>query len=245
RYGAGPGRALLGGGGFGQAEGTVTWGGSGVVKSVTAYDVPRLLVGSLGTLGVIVGATLRLHPVPIATGSWIGSFEAPAGADGFLAELLASSLEPERLVLQNAAARRRCGRAGPGIAVLLSIGSAPEAVEGQGAALAAMAGPHGGAFDALPASAVSARPPPPAAPALASPVACTLCGEVRRIVQWLGRAEALAARAGLELSAVGQAGNGVLHLALGGPLPSGETITEGLLVPLRQELAGEGGGVTV
>ena len=58
-------------------------------------------------------------------------------------------------------------------------------------------------------------------------------------------AEALAARAGLELSAVGQAGNGVLHLALGGPLPSGETITEGLLVPLRQELAGEGGGVTV
>src|SRR5262249_57270546 len=222
RYGAGPGRALLGGGGFGQAEGTVTWGGSGVVKSVTAYDVPRLLVGSLGTLGVIVGATLRLHPVPIATGSWIGSFEAPAGADGFLAELLASSLEPERLVLQTAAARRRCGRAGPGIAVLLSIGSAPEAVESQGAALAAMAGRHGGAFDALPASAWSEL-----APALDSPVVLTLCGEVRRIVQWLGRAEALAARAGLELSAVGQAGNGVLHLALGGPLPSGETIAEG------------------
>jgi len=240
RYRYGTGRDLLLGVRFVQADGTVTWGGSRVVKSVTGYDVPKLLVGSLGTLGVIVGATLRLHPMPIATGSWLCSFDSAAAADRFLAELLASSLEPERLVLQNAAARRRCGRAGAGLAVLVSVGSAEEAVESQGAALGAMASRHGGAFEAMPESAWSGL-----APALDAPVVLALAGEVRRIVAWLGRAEALAARAGLELSAVGQAGNGVLHLALAGPRSARESIAQGLLAPLRQELAGEGGGVVV
>src|SRR5262249_52301723 len=162
------GRDLLLGVRFVQADGTVTWGGSRVVKSVTGYDVPKLLVGSLGTLGVIVGATLRLHPMPIATGSWLCSFDSAAAADRFLALLLAeplgSSAEPERPGRQNAAARRRCGRAGAGLAALVSVGSVEEAVESQGAALGAMASRHGGAFEAMPESAW-----PGLAPALDAP----------------------------------------------------------------------------
>ena len=46
-------RDLLLGVRFVQADGTVTWGGARVVKSVTGYDVPKLMVGSLGTLGVL------------------------------------------------------------------------------------------------------------------------------------------------------------------------------------------------
>ena len=49
RYGAM--RDLLLGVRFVQADGVSTWGGAKVVKSVTGYDVPKLLVGSLGTLG--------------------------------------------------------------------------------------------------------------------------------------------------------------------------------------------------
>ena len=64
RFRYGTGRDLLLGVRFVQADGTITWGGAKVVKSVTGYDVPKLLVGSLGTLGVIVEATLRLHPLP-------------------------------------------------------------------------------------------------------------------------------------------------------------------------------------
>ena len=41
---------------FVQADGTLTWGGAKVVKSVTGYDVPKLLVGSFGTIGIIVAA---------------------------------------------------------------------------------------------------------------------------------------------------------------------------------------------
>src|SRR6266508_6936540 len=76
RFRYGTGRDLLLGARFVQADGTVTWGGSKVVKSVTGYDVPKLLTGSLGTLGVIVEASLRLHPVPPDSGTWLLSFDA-------------------------------------------------------------------------------------------------------------------------------------------------------------------------
>jgi glycolate oxidase FAD binding subunit len=45
------------------ADGTVTKGGAKVVKNVTGYDMNKLYVGSLGTLGVIVEATFRLYPI--------------------------------------------------------------------------------------------------------------------------------------------------------------------------------------
>jgi glycolate oxidase FAD binding subunit len=55
------------------ADGRVVRGGGPTVKNVTGYDVPRLVVGSLGTLGVIVRVTLRTRPRPRAS-EW---FTAP------------------------------------------------------------------------------------------------------------------------------------------------------------------------
>lgn len=40
--------------------------GGRVVKNVAGYDLPRLFVGSLGTLGIITRLTLRTHPLPEA-----------------------------------------------------------------------------------------------------------------------------------------------------------------------------------
>ncbi|HKZ50469.1 MAG TPA: FAD-binding oxidoreductase, partial [Dehalococcoidia bacterium] len=48
------------------ADGRVTKAGGRVVKNVAGYDLCRLYVGSLGTLGIIVEATLRLAPLPKA-----------------------------------------------------------------------------------------------------------------------------------------------------------------------------------
>jgi glycolate oxidase FAD binding subunit len=52
---------------FVDGRGTLVKGGGPVVKNVTGYDLPRLFVGSLGTLGAIVQVTLRCRPRAAAT----------------------------------------------------------------------------------------------------------------------------------------------------------------------------------
>jgi glycolate oxidase FAD binding subunit len=47
---------------FVTGDGRLVKGGGPVVKNVTGYDIPRLLVGSLGTIGVLVQVTLRCQP---------------------------------------------------------------------------------------------------------------------------------------------------------------------------------------
>jgi FAD/FMN-containing dehydrogenase len=49
------------------AQGEVWSGLSGLRKDNTGYDLRDLFIGSEGTLGVITGATLKLHPLPAAT----------------------------------------------------------------------------------------------------------------------------------------------------------------------------------
>lgn len=45
-------------------DGTVAHSGGKVVKNVAGYDLGKLFTGSLGTLGLIAQATVRLHPLP-------------------------------------------------------------------------------------------------------------------------------------------------------------------------------------
>ena len=48
-------------------DGTLARSGGKVVKNVAGYDLPKLAIGSLGTLGVITQAIFRLHPAPRET----------------------------------------------------------------------------------------------------------------------------------------------------------------------------------
>jgi len=47
-----------------RADGTEARAGGKVVKNVAGFDLPKLMVGSLGTLGFISTVTFRLHPRP-------------------------------------------------------------------------------------------------------------------------------------------------------------------------------------
>jgi glycolate oxidase FAD binding subunit len=47
-------------------DGRIVKAGGRVVKNVTGYDLPRLVVGSFGALGVVVSACLKLWPLPTA-----------------------------------------------------------------------------------------------------------------------------------------------------------------------------------
>jgi glycolate oxidase FAD binding subunit len=50
-----------------RADGVIARGGGKVVKNVAGFDLPRLLCGSLGTLGLIAEVVFRLHPLPEAS----------------------------------------------------------------------------------------------------------------------------------------------------------------------------------
>ncbi|HKY13921.1 MAG TPA: FAD-binding protein [Microthrixaceae bacterium] len=49
------------------AEGRLVTAGGPTVKNVSGFDLPRLLVGSLGTLALIAEVILRTRPIPVAT----------------------------------------------------------------------------------------------------------------------------------------------------------------------------------
>ncbi len=57
------------------ADGKPIVAGGPTVKNVTGFDLPRLLVGSLGTLGLIEEVILRTNPIP-ARSRWLVSADA-------------------------------------------------------------------------------------------------------------------------------------------------------------------------
>jgi len=91
------------------ADGTQTRCGGRVVKNVTGYDLAKLYTGSLGTLGVIAAAWLRLRPLPACVECLEATVSGPEAALG----------------LGLAAARRASARAA---AVELAPGQAPRLV---------------------------------------------------------------------------------------------------------------------
>jgi glycolate oxidase FAD binding subunit len=91
-------RDLIIGISFVRADGTLARGGGKVVKNVAGFDLPKLMVGSLGTLGLITTATFRLHPLPeeeatlLLTGRTAGAVRALAAA------IKKAQLEPTSVV---------------------------------------------------------------------------------------------------------------------------------------------------
>ena len=57
------------------AEGKIVRGGGPTVKNVSGFDLPRLIVGSLGTLGLIGEVILRTNPIPPQS-QWFESNDA-------------------------------------------------------------------------------------------------------------------------------------------------------------------------
>jgi glycolate oxidase FAD binding subunit len=124
-------RDLLLGVRFAQADGVLTWGGAKVVKSVSGYDVPKLMVGALGTLGVLLELTLRLHPAPDYEATLLASFQAPAYAQECVAALLDSTVQPNRIEVLDSRVLAACNLPLSSAALAISMGTVESAVRAQ------------------------------------------------------------------------------------------------------------------
>ncbi len=85
-------------------EGKVIKTGGRVVKNVAGYDLAKLLVGSYGTLGVIVEASLKLYTIPPERATFVFQTGTLGIARGLRTRLLNSPLSPLRMVLLDTAA---------------------------------------------------------------------------------------------------------------------------------------------
>jgi glycolate oxidase FAD binding subunit len=132
-------RDLLLGVRFAQADGVMTWGGARVVKSVTGYDVPKLMVGALGTIGVLTELTLRLHAVPETERTWLVTSPSLERMQACVDALVDSPLQPTRVEVLDAGALAGFGAGDAKAALAVSFGSVADAVREQGERLVAMA----------------------------------------------------------------------------------------------------------
>lgn len=227
---------------FVQADGTLTWGGARVVKSVTGYDIPKLLVGSLGTLGILGELTLRLHTVPDTEGHWLIGFPSIDRAGAFLASVRDSSLEPSRLELLNREALDQLELSPVPAAVAVTVGSVVEAVRSQQETLSALALKSGGGELAPLEGGFWSRLPRvlDADGAVLLKVATLPALTAER----LSAIDELARLQGLRACVVAEAANGVLHVRLAGALAVDEW-ERLVIIPLRERVAPEGGSVVV
>lgn len=92
-------RDLLIGVQMARADGQLAKAGGRVVKNVAGYDLGKLLAGSFGCLGVIVGATFKLAPVPPASRTVTVELPSTETLCALVLELAASPLAPSAVEL--------------------------------------------------------------------------------------------------------------------------------------------------
>jgi glycolate oxidase FAD binding subunit len=186
-----------------RADGTVASSGGKVVKNVAGYDLGKLFAGSYGTLGLIVEAAFRLHPLPGATAFVTLDAADAAGAHAAVAAAASSPLAP------SAAEIDRSARQAPTRVGILLEGD-PDGVAERSARMTGLLGGAG---------ATSVSPEPPdwwGRGAAAAPD-----GTVVRIAFWaaalaevLDAIDAAAAAAGLDPVVSGSAAAGVIYAAV-------------------------------
>jgi glycolate oxidase FAD binding subunit len=89
---------------FATADGKLAKGGGHVVKNVAGYDLMKLLIGSFGTLGVIVSANFKLFPQPRQTRTFEAEFASVEEAIRFRDRVVNSALTPMCLEIASPAA---------------------------------------------------------------------------------------------------------------------------------------------
>ncbi|MGI8336592.1 FAD-binding oxidoreductase [Actinomadura scrupuli] len=222
----GSGRDLLIGVTIVRADGTIAKSGGKVVKNVAGYDLGKLLTGSYGTLGLIVEAAFRLHPLPDAQAYVTRTVPDPAGAHQAVQAVLHSAVVPSAIEVD--------APAGGPVTVAVLVEGLAESMPPRGAEVARLLGGE---------AAVLPEPPPwwgrypddsTLIEVVAPPTALT-------DVLALAGADGRDAPAGASVR--GSAGTGNWQVGVPAETPPGQV--GGLLAGLRATLAPHRGGAVV
>jgi len=227
--------------------------GGKVIKNVSGYDMNKLFIGSLGTLGIITEATFKLLPLPAVRRSVAGVFTELSQAAGVVAKVLDSALLPEAMELLDPDAVVLLGSTlhldATGYGLAVSFAGSRETVERQ-------VRDFTGLFQDAKARATATLPDERTAPAwkgirnvfdlLPGPplerITCKIGVLISRTPDMLAAAEALGRRHRLRAAVTAHAGSGVVRTCylLGPEAPPVEVLASSLKDLRRESEKAEG-----
>ena len=228
--------------------------GGRVIKNVSGYDMNKMFIRSLGTLGIVTEATFKLLPMPAVRGGLIGLFPDPARAWAVVRAVQASFLLPEALDLLNPAAVDLLAPAlghpsAPGsCALAVALAGSPETVARQVRDFTTLIEAEGGT--ALPLSAGQSGPAwhtirnlLDAAPAYPARILCKITVPIARTGELAGAAGAVP---GLRATLVAHAGSGVIWAQyLPDPEAASAAPADEVLEELRGKAVAAGGSLVL
>jgi glycolate oxidase FAD binding subunit len=254
RHGYGTARDLVIGLRVVTAAGRLVRAGGKVVKNVAGYDLVKLYIGSHGTLGIIVDATLKLRPRPEAEGACWATFATLDAAASATALLAGSELGPVALTLLDGPAAAAIARAaglpaGTGPALLAAFDGLARTVAWQGdEAARRLRGAGARTVDRLDAGGAARALESVGDPRrlAVSPVAIATAGVLpAEVGPYLAAAHRTAAAAGFEVAGAAQA-HGIVTLVLaaaGTPPPT--PVTAAVLAEWRAAARARDGHLVV
>ena len=134
-----------------QADGTITKTGGQVVKNVSGYDMARMHIGALGTLGVIAEVSFKLTPLPARQATVMATFDSDEICLDAALAVFRSSLVPLALSTlhgqQPTAGGRGTGEARPSL--LVRVGGRARSVRRQTGDVASILRRSGAISDAV------------------------------------------------------------------------------------------------
>lgn len=222
-----------------RADGTLAKGGGKVVKNVAGFDLPKLLTGSLGTLGVIVSATFRLYPQALSSRTVIIQRVETGPLCDFAVQLNATTLVPSAIDIVGGTGDGAC-------ALAVRFEGSRAAAEEQAEQVRALAAPLGG-VDSMLADADEADywREAAAGPALSGASEATIRLKVSllpaTIRPWLATLRDRAARLAVSGAWRAHAGHGLADLRLTGELAA----LRAIVADLRAAAVAHGGSLVV